>query len=77
MQFLDKPHPWIEIAMGALTQGALADTFKRFPIIAEVFQSLVPGKLAKLTEETKHNEDMAIELTEKYASLPAQPWKFS
>ncbi|OTB04031.1 hypothetical protein M426DRAFT_73617 [Hypoxylon sp. CI-4A] len=61
----DKPHPWISIAMGALTQGALADTFKRFPLAAKIFMALVPGKIAKLVEQTKHNEDMAIELIDK------------
>lgn len=52
--------------MGALTQGALSDTFKRFPLIAEIFMALVPNRLAKMTEEAKHNEDMAIQLTEQY-----------
>ncbi|KAF3760410.1 benzoate 4-monooxygenase cytochrome P450, partial [Cryphonectria parasitica EP155] len=61
----DQPHPWISIAMGALRQGALADTFKRFPLAADIFMMLMPGKIAKLTEETKKNEDLAVELTEK------------
>lgn len=51
--------------MGALTQGALADTFKRFALAAKLFTALVPGKIAKLTAMTKHNEDLAIELTNK------------
>ena len=51
--------------MAALTQGALTDTFKRFPLIAELFMALVPSKLAKMTEETKHNEEISIKLTEQ------------
>ncbi|KAI1098800.1 cytochrome P450 [Jackrogersella minutella] len=62
---LDRPHPWIAIAMGALRQGELADTFKRFPMAAKFLVALFPGKIAKLTEETRHNEDTAIELTTK------------
>ncbi|KAI3322259.1 cytochrome P450 [Xylariaceae sp. AK1471] len=61
----DEPHPWIAIAMGALRQGALGDTFKRFPMAATLVKTLMPGKIAKLTEETTHNEDMAIALTVK------------
>ncbi|KAK3301896.1 cytochrome P450 [Chaetomium strumarium] len=61
----DQPHPWISIAMGALRQGALADTFKRFPTAAEVFLALFPGKMAKLIEDTKNNEELAIGLTNK------------
>ena len=51
--------------MGALRQGALADTLKRFPMAAQLFLALFPGKIAKLTEETRQNEDLAIELTRK------------
>ncbi len=61
----DKPHPWISIAMGALRQGALADTLKRFPTAAQVFLAFFPSKIAKLTEETRQNENLAIELTKK------------
>jgi hypothetical protein len=51
--------------MGALRQGALADTLKRFPLAATALKTLMPGKLAALTEQTKQNEDLAIELTSK------------
>ncbi|KAI1205728.1 cytochrome P450 [Annulohypoxylon truncatum] len=61
----DRPHPWIDIAMGALRQGALADTFNRFPMASKLLTALFSSKIAKLTEETRHNEDMAIELVNK------------
>ncbi len=51
--------------MGALRQGALADTMKRFPTAARLLMALFPGKIAKLVEKTRQNEDLAIELTNK------------
>ncbi|KAL4756121.1 uncharacterized protein BDW70DRAFT_164801 [Aspergillus foveolatus] len=55
-----EPHPWISITLGALSQGALADVFKRFPNLAKVFLALFPGKIKKLTEQTRQNEDLAF-----------------
>ncbi|KAJ5709395.1 Short-chain dehydrogenase/reductase SDR [Penicillium malachiteum] len=60
-----EPHPWISITLGAMTQGALADMFKRFPTAATVINFLFPSKIRKLTEETRQNEDMAISLVER------------
>ncbi|KAI9653414.1 MAG: hypothetical protein M1821_007079 [Bathelium mastoideum] len=60
-----KPLPWIELVIGALKQGALADTFKRFPTIASAFLSLMPGALQKIIEQTKVFERKCIELMEK------------
>ncbi|KAI0532402.1 benzoate 4-monooxygenase cytochrome P450 [Xylaria digitata] len=61
----DKPHPWIDIAMGALTQGALADMFKRFPRLAAVLMPLFKSKISKLIEDTRTNEDFAIALVNR------------
>ncbi|OTB02487.1 hypothetical protein M426DRAFT_322583 [Hypoxylon sp. CI-4A] len=60
-----EPHPWIAITLGALTQGALVDTFKRFPILGDIVQVVMPGKLRKLMADTKRNEDMAIGLIKR------------
>lgn len=62
---LEKPHPWIAITLGALTQGALADTMKRFPGVAKLIRFVLRSKIAELTEGTKRNEDMAIELVNR------------
>ncbi|KAI0146309.1 putative cytochrome P450 [Xylariaceae sp. FL1272] len=61
----DKPHPWIDITLGALTQGALADTMKRFPGVAKLIRFLLRKKISELTEGTQKNEDMAIELVNR------------
>ncbi|KAL4978762.1 benzoate 4-monooxygenase cytochrome P450 [Aspergillus desertorum] len=60
-----EPHPWISITLGALSQGALADVFKRFPNLAKVFLALFPGKIKKLTEQTRQNEDLAFNLVQR------------
>lgn len=60
-----EPHPWISITLGALTQGALADVFKRFPTVATIFKLLFPGKLKALTAQTKQNEDLAFDLVRR------------
>ncbi|KAL9082684.1 MAG: hypothetical protein Q9165_008816 [Trypethelium subeluteriae] len=61
----DKTHPWIDIAMGALTQGALADMFKRFPRLSAALMPLFKFKIAKLTKDTQANEEFAIELVNR------------
>ncbi|KAM5465924.1 hypothetical protein MauCBS54593_006172 [Microsporum audouinii] len=60
-----EPHPWISITLGALAQGALAEVFKRFPTSAAVMNFLYPSKIQKLTEQTRQNEQMAIDLVER------------
>jgi hypothetical protein len=51
--------------MGALTQGALADVFKRFPMLGKTLSVLMSSQLKKLTEDTRTNEDMAIDLVNR------------
>ncbi len=60
-----KTHPWIAIILGALMQGALADTFKRFPTIGRIFTVIMPGTIQKLVEDTKKNENYAVDLIKK------------
>lgn len=62
---LEEPHPWIAVTLGALTQGALADTMKRFPGVARVIKIVLRSKIAELTAGTRRNEDMAIELVNR------------
>lgn len=54
--------------MGALTQGALADVFKRFPTFAGILMVVIGGKIKKLMEETATNEEYAIELVNRYVA---------
>ncbi|KAI4859907.1 cytochrome P450 [Hypoxylon rubiginosum] len=61
----EETHPWIAILLGALTKGAMADTFKRFPAAAKVVGVLLRKQLAKLIKDTTRNEEIAIELVKK------------
>ncbi|KAJ8128639.1 hypothetical protein O1611_g4997 [Lasiodiplodia mahajangana] len=61
----DETHPWISTLLGALTKGALVDTFKRFPTIAQIIGVLAKKQITKLYEDTARNEDMAIDLVTK------------
>lgn len=60
-----KIHPWILRMEGALTQGALADCFKRFPWIAKAIMVLVPGTIQRIVADTKTNEEYSIDLIRK------------
>jgi cytochrome P450 len=60
-----KTHPWILRLEGALTQGALADCFKRFPLIAKAIMILVPGTIRQIVADTKTNEEYSINLIRK------------
>lgn len=70
LELADEPHPWISIAVGALMQGALADTFKRFVLIGQIVQMVIPGKIRKLIEDTKTNERFSIDLVKKFVTPP-------
>ncbi|KAJ8116198.1 hypothetical protein ONZ43_g4492 [Nemania bipapillata] len=61
----DETHPWIATLLGALTKGALIDTFKRFPTVAQIIGVLAKKQLTKLYEDTSKNEQMAIDLVSK------------
>lgn len=51
--------------MGALTKGALVDSFKRFPMLAEIVKLIMHRQIAALIDDTNKNEDMAIELVKQ------------
>ncbi|KAI1379809.1 putative cytochrome P450 [Hypoxylon crocopeplum] len=67
---IEERHPWITITMGALTKGALVDTFKRFPTLAEVVKFIMRKQIAALINDTNKNEELAIELVKKRVSRP-------
>ncbi|KAF2492608.1 putative cytochrome P450 [Lophium mytilinum] len=58
-------HPWIARITGAMTQGALADTFKRFPAVARVVTTLMSGAVKKLVLDCKLNEQLSLDLVKK------------
>ncbi|KAA8909875.1 benzoate 4-monooxygenase cytochrome P450 [Sphaerosporella brunnea] len=58
-------HFWVAIVISSLTQGALADCFGRFPLVASIFKTLFPGVLKKITENTKKHEDYSMNLVKK------------
>jgi hypothetical protein len=57
-------HPWISRITGAMTQGALADCFKRFPSLA-ILAKLMPGTIEKIIADTKINERYAVDLVKE------------
>lgn len=58
-------HPWISRIEGAMMQGALADCFKRFPSLAKIVMTVMPGTIQKIIADTKLNENYSIDLTKK------------
>ena len=60
-------HPWIARIEGAMMQGALADSFKRFPTLAKVVMTVMPGKIQEIIADTKRNEEYSIDLVKKYS----------
>ncbi|MCJ1383958.1 hypothetical protein MMC17_007072 [Xylographa soralifera] len=58
-------HPWITRIEGAMMQGALADCFKRFSLLAKVVMTLFPSKIQDLIADTKLNEQYSIDLIKK------------
>ncbi|KAI0883029.1 putative cytochrome P450 [Annulohypoxylon maeteangense] len=67
----DERHPWIAITMGALTKGALVDSFKRFPMLASIVKLIMHKQIATLIDDTNKNEELAIKLVERRVSRPS------
>lgn len=53
--------------------GALADCFKRFPLIGEIFKTVFPGLLKKLIEDTRRHEAYTMDLVQKLVDPLPQP----
>lgn len=66
----DERHPWIAITMGALTKGALVDSFKRFPMLASIVKLVMHKQIAALIDDTNKNEELAIKLVNRRVSRP-------
>lgn len=66
-------HPWIAVSLGALKIFPLIDAFKRFPLIGTLFTTLMPGKIAKITEEMLQNEEFSIAVVNKYVPAKDSP----
>ncbi|KAI2601923.1 putative cytochrome P450 [Hypoxylon sp. NC1633] len=66
----DERHPWITVTIGALTKGALVDSFKRFPILARIVKLIMHRQIATLIEDTNKNEELAIKLVKRRVSRP-------
>ena len=48
-----------------MTQGALADCFKRFPWLAAAIMTCMPGTIQKVIADTKINEAYSIDLVKR------------
>ena len=69
---LAKFHPWIDLVTKALRQGALADTFQRFPVFAGIFKTLMPGAINALIKDTRTHEAYTMALVEKSVLVVAE-----
>lgn len=58
-------HPWIARITGAMKQGALADTFKRFPAFSKVAMLFLSWVVARIKQDCKLNEEYALDLVKK------------
>ncbi|KAF2449310.1 cytochrome P450 [Karstenula rhodostoma CBS 690.94] len=61
-------HPWIARITGAMKQGALADTFKRFPMAAKVAMLFLSKAIDSIKLDCKLNEVYALDLVKERAS---------
>ena len=63
--WLAKFHPWIGLVTKALRQGALADSFNRFPFFAKIFKTLMSGAIDTLIKDTRTHEAQTMSLVKK------------
>lgn len=61
-------HPWIERITGAMKQGALADTFKRFLTAAQVAMLFLSKAIDSIKMDCKLNEEYTLDLVRKRVS---------
>lgn len=61
----EQVHPWIHQMTGALMQGAIADTFFRFPLLAKVALRFFSRQFNRIVADTKINEQYSIDLVKK------------
>ncbi|KAL9123064.1 MAG: hypothetical protein Q9187_000391 [Circinaria calcarea] len=66
-----KVHFWIALVTKALRQGALADTFNRFPIIAKLFKAIMPRTIENLIRDTKIHERHTLDLIQRRIQHPS------
>lgn len=64
-----KYHFWIALVTKALRQGALADTFNRFPVLQKLVKFCFPKVIDALVEDTKTHEAHTMRLIERHESL--------
>lgn len=67
-----KFHFWIRLVTGALRQGALADTFSRFPALAWLFKKFMPNKIEKLVQDTRSHEAHTMNLIQKRLQMQTE-----
>ena len=59
-------HPWIHRMTGAMMQGAIADCFTRFPMVAKLVMTLFGSHIKRIIADTKINEGYSIDLVERF-----------
>lgn len=64
-QALGKEHPWVSVVTSSLGKGALADTFKRFPWLSAVMQTIFAPYVRNLLKDTRKHESYSTELVQR------------
>lgn len=62
---IEDVHPWITRMTNAMMQGAVADCFKRFPMIARLILTFFGSYIRRIIADTKINEEYSIDLVER------------
>jgi cytochrome P450 len=58
-------HFWVSIVTKSLRLGALADCFRRFPMLAAVFQKLFSRLIDKLMEDNRKHQKFTMDLVQR------------
>ncbi|KAI4730515.1 putative P450 monooxygenase [Aureobasidium sp. EXF-10728] len=60
-----KFHEWIQLAVGSMKQGALADSLGRYPKIAAIIKKLFPAMIDKILQDTRKHEAHTMDLVKR------------
>lgn len=58
-------HFWVSIVTKSLRLGALADCFRRFAMLAAIFQRVFTGLINKLMEDNRKHQQYTMDLVQK------------
>lgn len=63
-----REHFWVAIVTKSLRLGALADCFRRFPMLSTVIQTLFASFIDKVLQDSRKHQKYTMDLVQKYGS---------